>query len=171
VKRHVLVFIALLLPLAGCNDDVDVEPVAASGGTLCVTDFEQCVNPIFDAVIMGKTGQTTCSGSGCHEVGAGSGGAFKIFANAQPGSPEILSNFFAAKGFANLDEPDKSKILLEPLQGESSISGTHTGGDIFPTTGDACYQAVFQWASTRVSDTDSESCGICATIDTSVCGY
>lgn len=171
MNRNALFIAVLLLALAACNDSVDNEPVAATGGTLCVADFEQCVNPIFDAVITGSTGQTTCAGSGCHEVGTGSGGAFKVFANAQPGSPEILSNFFAAKGFANLDDPDKSKVLLEPLQGEFSISGTHTGGDIFPDTADACYQTVFQWASTRVSETDSSSCGLCSTVNTATCGY
>ena len=171
MNRNALFITVLLLPLAGCNDGVDNEPAAATGGTLCVADFEQCVNPIFDAVITGRTGQATCAGSGCHEAGTGSGGAFKVFANAQPGSPEILSNFFAAKGFANLDDPGKSKVLLEPLQGESSISGTHTGGDIFPDTADSCYQAVFQWASTRVSEADSTSCGLCTTVNTATCGY
>lgn len=163
--------ILLALALTGCGDDVDVEPVAASGSTLCVADFEQCVNPILDAVVTGRSGQVTCSASGCHDVGAGSGGAFKIFPNAEPGSPEIMANFFAARGFANLDMPSQSKLLLEPLQGVFSISGTHTGGDIFPDTSDACYQAIQEWVSIRVDDDAGTSCGFCAPVDLSGCGY
>jgi hypothetical protein len=166
-----IVIMLISLALAACGDDVELEPVAASGSTLCVADFEQCVNPIFDAVITGRSGQATCSGSGCHDVGAGSGGAFKIFPDAKPGSPEIMANFFAAKGFANLDTPSQSKLLLEPLQGVFSISGTHTGGDIFPDTADACYQAIENWASVRVDDDAGASCGFCTPVDLSDCGY
>ena len=160
-----------VLALAGCNDDVSVEPVAASGSTLCVADFEVCVNPILDAVVLGRTGQATCSGSGCHDVNTGSGGAFKVFPGAEPGSPEMMSNFFATKGFVNLDAPDQSKVLLEPLQGVFSVTGTHTGGDIFPDTADACYGAIEQWASARVEDPAGTSCGFCTPIDISTCGY
>jgi len=169
--REIPLILTALLVLTGCDDDVSVEPVAASGSTLCVADFEACVNPVFDAVLMGKTGQTTCTGSGCHDVNTGSGGAFKVFPNAAPGSTEMMANFFAAKGFANLDEPVNSKLILEPLQGESSVAGTHTGGDIFPGTGDACYQTITQWISVRVDDSEGTSCGFCAPVDISACGY
>lgn len=164
-------WILVVLALNGCDDDVSVEPVAASGSTLCVADFEQCVNPIFDALINGRTGQSTCAASGCHDVDTGSGGAFKVFPDAEPGSPEIMSNFFAAKGFVNLDDPDQSKLLLEPLQGVFSISGTHTGGDIFPDTADACYGAIHEWASVRVDDAAGASCGFCTPVAVSSCGY
>jgi hypothetical protein len=169
--REIPLILTALLVLTGCDDSVDPEPVAASGSTLCVADYEACVNPVFDAVLMGKTGQTTCTGSGCHDVDSGSGGAFKIFPRAQPGSTEMLANFFAAKGFANLDDPANSKLLLEPLQGVSSVAGTHTGGDIFPDTGDACYQAIIRWVSTRVDDEAGASCGVCTPADISACGY
>jgi hypothetical protein len=82
-----------------------------------------------------------------------------------------MANFFAAKAFANLEDPPGSKILLEPLQGQSSITGTHTGGDIFPDTGDACYAAIFSWISTRVDEDTSASCGACTPPDTAACGY
>ena len=124
--REIPLILTALLVLTGCDDDVSVEPVAASGSTLCVADYEACVNPVFDAVLTGKTGQTTCAGSGCHNVNSGSGGAFKVFPNAEPGSTEMLANFFAAKGFANLDEPANSKLILEPLQGESSVSSARS---------------------------------------------
>jgi hypothetical protein len=157
--------------LGACGGDVENAPVSSTGGTLCITDFEQCVNPVFDAVINGRTGQTTCASSGCHDVGAGSGGAFKIFPGATPGSVEMMANFFSAKAFSNLDNPAQSKLLLEPLQGVFSITGTHTGGDIFPDVNDPCYQAIHEWISVRVEDEQAESCGFCTPPALPECGY
>jgi hypothetical protein len=165
-----LIFLAAAL-LWGCGGDIENQPAAATGGTLCVADFAQCVNPVFDAVINGRTGPTTCSASGCHDVGAGSGGAFKIFPGAEPGSVEMLANFFAAKAFSNLDNPDQSKLLLEPLQGVFSITGTHTGGDIFPSELDPCYIAIRNWIALRVDDEQGSACGFCAPPPLPECGY
>ncbi|MEJ2514327.1 MAG: hypothetical protein P8080_04640 [Gammaproteobacteria bacterium] len=169
------VFSALVLAaftgLAGCGGEAEPQPVAESGSTLCVADFASCVNPIFDEVINGRTGQATCASSGCHDVNAGSGGAFKIFPRAEPDSPEMMANFFAAKAFANLDDPPQSKLLLEPLQGVFSITGTHTGGDIFPNEADPCYAALRAWISIRVDDSSAASCGFCLQPDLSACGY
>ena len=166
-----LFFTVFLLGAATACNEVNNAPQAQSGQTLCVADFETCVNPILDASINGRLGAVTCSASGCHDQAAGSGGAFKIFANAQPASNEMLANFFAAKAFGNLDSPPQSKLLLEPLQGISSITGTHTGGDIFPDNSDACYQAIFDWISLRVDDQNGASCGFCTAAALASCGY
>ena len=83
----------------------------------------------------------------------------------------MLANFFAAKSFSNLDNPAQSKLLLEPLQGVFSITGTHTGGDIFPDTADECYLAIFNWISTRVDDLNSANCGVCTAAVLASCGY
>jgi hypothetical protein len=157
--------------LGACGGDVENEPVAASGGTLCVADFARCVNPVFDAVINGRAGPTTCASSGCHDVGAGSGGAFKIFPSAQPESVEMMANFFSAKAFSNLDNPSQSKLLLEPLQGVFSITGTHTGGDIFPAESDPCYLAIRNWIALRVDDEAGSGCGFCTPPALAECGY
>lgn len=165
-----LTAMCLLVLVAACQEVENVEQ-AQVAQSLCIADFEACINPIFDGTLNGSAGQVTCSASGCHNQAAGSGGAFKIFANAQPGSTEMLANFFAAKSFANLDNPAQSKLLLEPLQGVSSISGTHTGGDIFPDSADQCYQAIFSWISTRVDDRNSSSCGVCTAVVLASCGF
>ena len=163
------------LPAAAAQQDggeeVENIPVSATGGTLCVSDYSTCVNPVLDAVINGRTGQTTCAASGCHDVGAGSGGAFKIFPQAEAGSVEMMANFFSAKAFANLDNPAQSKLLLEPLQGVFSISGTHTGGDIFPDVEDPCYLAIRNWIAVRVEDEEAASCGFCTPPPLAECGY
>jgi hypothetical protein len=169
-KSRILIAVCLLALVAACNE-VDNVQQAQAAQTLCIADFEVCVNPIFDGTLNGRVGQVTCSASGCHNQAAGSGGAFKIFANAQPGSTEMLANFFAAKSFANLNDPAQSKLLLEPLQGVFSITGTHTGGDIFPDTADQCYQAIFNWISTRVDDRNSSGCGVCVAAALASCGF
>lgn len=160
-----------VLGLTGCGETVDPQPLQASGSTLCYVDYQTCINPILDAAIVGRTGSATCSSSGCHALGVGSGGAFKINALAPPDSEEMLANFFASKAFANLDSPDDSKLLLEPLQGSASVTGTHTGGDIFPSTGDVCYQTIRTWISQRVEDEYAETCGSCTLPDLTQCGY
>jgi len=169
--RSRLLVAAFVLVTAGACNEVQNEPQAQIAQSLCFADFEACVNPIFDATLNGRVGQVTCSASGCHNQAAGSGGAFKVFASAQPGSSEMLANFFAAKSFANLNDPAQSKLLLEPLQGVFSITGTHTGGDIFPDATDQCYQAIFTWISTRVDDRNSSSCGVCTAAALASCGF
>lgn len=159
------------LLVAACDNQVEPTEVEASGSTLCVADYETCVNPILDAAINGKSGVSTCSASGCHSQAAGSGGAFKIYAGAQPGSEEMLANFFSARAFANLDDPESSKLILEPREGQSSITGTHTGGDIFPGAADACDAAMVAWISKRVEDEESTVCGGCSVPATASCGY
>lgn len=162
--------LAFLLSAVGCKE-VEVTPEASATRTLCYADFETCVSPILDAQLAARAGPVTCSASGCHDLAAGSGGAFKIYSQPATGSAEMLANFFAARAFANLDSPSQSKILLEPLQGVSSISGTHTGGDIFPDIGDACYVAMHNWISTQVEASDSSACGQCVAPDPQSCGY
>lgn len=158
----------LLLALGGCADEVSVEPL--SGETLCFADYQQCVDPILHASINGSGGPVSCSASGCHDVAAGSGGGFKVFVNPA-NETELMANFFAAKAFANLAVPTDSKLLLEPLSGISAISGTHTGGDIFPGTGDACYAAILDWASRSVDDANAVACGACTAPTLADCGF
>jgi hypothetical protein len=52
-----------------------------------------------------------------------------------------------------------------------SITGTHTGGDIFPDPDDPCYQAIRAWISTRVDDEEAAGCGFCAPPPLPECGY
>ncbi len=165
----ILLVAGLHAALVACND-VSVEPVPSTGSTLCLVDFETCVDPIFNAAINGRNGATTCSASGCHDISAGSGGGFKVFANSSD-PVELLSNFNAAQAFAFLNSPADSKLLLEPLNGISAISGTHAGGDIFPNASDPCYQTILSWVSNRVESSDSSTCGSCSVPDFNQCGF
>ncbi len=165
----ILLVAGLHAALVACND-VSVEPVPSTGSTLCLVDFETCIDPIFNAAINGRNGATTCSASGCHDINAGSGGGFKVFSNSSD-PVELLSNFNAAQAFAFLNSPADSKLLLEPLNGISAISGTHAGGDIFPNASDPCYQTILSWVSNRVESSDSSSCGRCSVPDFNQCGF
>jgi hypothetical protein len=139
---------ALVAMLPGCGVDVNQQTVV-TGQTLDCQVFQNLtvgVNRIFDLNIGGRT----CSASGCHSVFGSSGGAFKIYPNALPNTVEMQANFLAAKGFANLNSPADSKLLLEPLAGAQSIVGSHAGGDIFPDTSDPNYAVIFAWIFNRI---------------------
>jgi len=160
--------LSLLGVLAACQD-VTVEPQQQQGLALCKSDYQRCVDPIFHTDI--NNNGLSCSASGCHNPATGSGGGFKVFVSPALNSTQMEQNFITAKAFANLDNPVNSKLLLEPLQGISAISGTHTGGDIFPNKGDLCYQAVLGWISNRVEKEDSPRCGQCLPVEPSRCGF
>ena len=134
----------LALLSGGCGSDIPSSAVT-TGLTLDCLVFQTSVNPIFDADIGGRT----CSASGCHTVNGSAGGAFKIYPNASPNTVQMQANYLAAKGFANLDSPADSKLLLEPLAGSQSIVGSHTGGDIF-LDGDANSQTIFTWITNQI---------------------
>lgn len=169
--RHgVTVGVAILgTLLTGCGKDVANQPVA-SGNTLCQNMYETCVNPIFNLPMRRSDGDVIqCASGGCHEVGAGFGGSFKVYANAM--APiELQANYLVSLAFSNLNTAADSKLLLEPLAGTSSITGSHTGGDIFPSTADPCYATIYTWISTVVSDQSDPACVPCGAAPTG-CGY
>lgn len=153
--------------VAACGAEVANQPVT-SGNTLCQNNYNVCINPIFNQSMRRSNGDVIqCASGGCHEVGAGFGGSFKIYANAA--SPtELQANYLVSLAFSNLNSAADSKLLLEPLAGTSSITGSHTGGDIFPSNGDACYAAINAWISTVVDD--QASCVPCGGPPAG-CGY
>lgn len=157
--------------LAGCENQITPQPLSATGSTLCLADYQRCVNPVFDAVISGRTGPATCSAGGCHSQTNGSGGAFKVYPGAAPDSAELRANFFSARAFANLDDPASSRLLQKPTAGRSAAIGGHAGGDIFPGTSDVCYLAVRQWIANRVDSETASTCGSCVPPELSACGY
>ncbi|TDU32015.1 hypothetical protein DFR24_1403 [Panacagrimonas perspica] len=165
------IVLAAGLLLGGCDNTVNPQPVEASGSTLCVVDYEVCVNPIFDAALNGRTGVATCSSGGCHSQASGSGGAFKIHPGATTGSAEMMANYFSARSFANLDDPPGSRLLQKPTAGRSAAIGGHAGGDIFPGTTDECHAVIQNWIATRVDDANASVCGSCVPVDVSTCGY
>lgn len=166
-----LVLTLPLLALVACGNEIQPQPVAASGSTLCLADYQRCVNPILDTAINGRTGTATCSAGGCHSQNTGSGGAFKIYPGATADSPEIRANFFSARSFANLDDPPSSRLLQKPTAGRSASVGGHAGGDIFPNTSDPCHAAIQQWIRTRVDSETAPVCGSCVAVDLSRCGF
>ena len=137
-------FLMGLALLGGCGSDIPSSEVT-TGLTLDCAVFQANVNPIFDQDFSGRT----CSASGCHNVSGSAGGAFKIYPNAAVASTQMEANFLAAKGFANLNSPVDSKLLLEPLTGSQSIVGSHAGGDIFDT-GDPEYVTMLSWIATQI---------------------
>jgi hypothetical protein len=139
--------LGLIVLLAGCGVQVDNSP-AGNGDTLSCPDFEANVFPVLTNPIGGKT----CSDVGCHYInyatGAGgtTGGGFKVdpTAVANTSSPDMLKDYLAAKGFADLNSPANSRLLLKPLGAVG-----HGGGVIFSST-DPNYLAMLAWISNRI---------------------
>lgn len=162
--------------LAGCGTEVSNQAVT-SGSQLCRSTFETCINPIFNLPMRRNSASgdiVQCASGGCHEVGAGFGGSFKVYANSSDAT-ELQANFIVSQAFSNLSSAADSKLLLEPLAGTSLITGSHTGGDIFPGTGDNCYAIIRDWIATVVVDQSSSACFVCGAgqprqVPTS-CGY
>lgn len=132
-----------LLTLTSCKQVENSENTGVT--TLSYATYIASVNAVFDATISGKT----CSAVGCHNISGGSGGSFKIHANATT-TADLTANFISAKSFANLVTPSQSKLLLEPLTGIFSSVGSHAGGDIF-TSGDSNYTIIFNWINSPVT--------------------
>ena len=145
ITRTIVLFFCLysLLTLTSCKQVENKENTGVQ--TLNFTTYTGSVNAVFDATINGKT----CSAVGCHNINGGSGGSFKIHANATT-TADLTANFISAKSFANLVTPSQSKLMLEPLTGIFSSVGSHAGGDIF-TLGDGNYTIIFNWINSPVT--------------------
>lgn len=169
---QVLAVVISVIGLAACEPVDKIQGnQAVAGKTLCLSDYEQCVDPIFHTQLTAENGAITCSSAGCHDVAAGSGGGFKLFQSPLTGSAEMLANFFTARSFANLNQTDNSKLVLEPLTGTFSVTGSHTGGNIYIDSNDTCYLTVLEWMNKQVDDENSPSCGVCTVPNIASCGY
>lgn len=138
--------------LSGCGDSVKNEEIAVNQ-QLIFADYQATVNAIFDMDINGKV----CSSSGCHNIGNGSGGGLKLYPNAALDSFEMDFNYRVAQSLSNLSNPSQSKLLLEPLAGTFSITGSHAGGDIFANVNDPNYLAILAWISNPEEVTSGET--------------
>lgn len=156
------------LSVVACGKQVPNERVTATA-TLCQSDFNTCVMPVLSGQIRRRGGAViSCTDGNCHAQG-GSGGRFSLGA-------DITANFNAAKNFVNFTNPRESLLLVEPTQDDvapSAAAGTHGGGEIFPSTGDACYLAIYNWINKQIPDPNSTAtCGCAPVADTfASCGY
>ncbi|MFK7794314.1 MAG: hypothetical protein AB8B89_03085 [Gammaproteobacteria bacterium] len=152
-KRRFASLAAALIILNGC-DSVSTEDDPGSVADLCDVVFNQCVNPILQNSTSGQVG---CASSSCHGFGPGhTGGAYFLYES--PNLTELAFNFTSTQSFVNPASPAQSKLLAEPLIGDSGVAsvGPHVGGDIFQATSDVCYQQLLTWVQTS----NSASCAI-----------
>ena len=180
-----LVFFAVLV--AGCGgagnplgnpSTIDNEAVAG-GKKLSFIYFQQCVNPIFLAQLQinqgGVTSVNSCSASGCHDNTNGTGGAFRVIAQAQPldlGSlasdpqaaraSDIYKNFYSAHGEVVFTAPLDSRLLAKPL-----LRGVlHGGGLIFESTDDENVKRIEYWITHPMPEGQDEFSGAAAAMFT-----
>ncbi|MEM7304087.1 MAG: hypothetical protein AAF372_01010 [Pseudomonadota bacterium] len=147
-KQWLVSLLATLALLHGCGGDtgdVDVEVTTATVANPCQNIYDLCINPILRGPI--GASNTSCASSSCHGSG-GSGGAFVLFNTVTP--VDLAFNFNSAKAFINPSSISQSKLLAEPLVGDSGVAsvGSHGGGDNFSSSTNACYQEILAWAGT-----------------------
>jgi hypothetical protein len=137
---------------SGCGQDVTLSP--DTGSTLCISYYQQCVNPIFTKTF------TLANGSTIHCIDCHAGGPGKSFQiNVTPATDqEWLGNFESAR--AQALEGVNSRLLLRPLGVNHGI-----GPQVFVGTGDPDYQRILYWITNSVSDRGS----IDPALDTAQC--
>jgi len=154
------------LGLVACGQPVPGETVQNSVapivGQLCSNDFRTCVMPVLSRPMRRLGGSVVaCNDSNCHAVG-GNGGRFTL-------GPDDNANFLSASNFVDRNNPDTSLLLVEPTVDSVLSTATaafHGGGDIFPSSSDACFSAVRSWI------TNTAACGSCTAVPLSTpCGY
>ena len=135
-----LVLLAAVAPvchLQGC-DSTSNEPLPNSGQALCLTQFEQCIDPIFHTV---NTSGGSCSQAGCHNLPGGApAGGFGLNPGAGIPSPELVVNYTSTEARTLNNNLLLSKAAL--------LNGTPHGGGQRLRQGDVCFNAIQEWQGT-----------------------
>jgi hypothetical protein len=139
---------------------VENAPGSVTGQKLSFAYFQKCINPIFLAqltiVLNGTTSVNTCAGSGCHASATGTGGAFRVVAEATDidlsvttNTPAVIrasdmyKNFYSAQGEIIVGSTTQSRLLLKP----QLLNVLHGGGLIFPNATDPNVKLIEYWIS------------------------
>ncbi len=150
-KRRFASLAAMLIILYGC-DNVSTEDDPGSVADLCEVVFNQCISPILQNSTSSFGG---CANSSCHGFGAGhTGGAFFLYES--PTASELAFNFNSAQAFINPESPAQSKLLAEPLVGDSGVPSVASHVNVFLSSSDLCYQQLLSWAQTP----DDATCAV-----------
>ncbi len=146
-----LVLLAAVAPvclLQGC-DDTSNEPLPNSGVSLCINQYEQCIDSIFHAV---NTGGGSCSQAGCHNLPGGApAGGFGLNPGAAIGSPEMTVNFTSVEA-----RTLNNNLLLNKA---ALLNGTPHGGGLRLRQGDVCFNAIQEWQGSP-APSDGSACNL-----------
>lgn len=142
------------------NPSTVVNPPGVSGRHLSFAYFQKCIAPIFTAQLQIQIGNVsstnTCAGSGCHDNSSGTGGAFRVVANAASvdladaaNTPDVIRatdmyrNFYSAQGAVVFGSALESRLLSKPLV----LGVLHGGGLIFLSADDPNAKLIRYWIS------------------------
>jgi hypothetical protein len=151
---------AALLAACGGGNPLDNPPgvVNTPGGggqNLSFVYYQYCVNPALVRQLTLPTGQpASCAASGCHDSVRGTGGAFRMEADAtaidlaavsadEARQAAMYRNFFSAQGSSVIGGPTSSKMLTKPL-----VQGVlHGGGQVFADASTPEARVISFWIS------------------------
>lgn len=170
--------------LVGCGGSTGIDnppnvqnPAVTGGQTLSFIYYQRCIQPIFTTPLSinqgGVVSVNTCASAGCHDSAAGTGGAFRVIAGAQPvnvavSTPDAIrasdmyKNFFSAKAASIIGQPLQSRLLTKPLV----LNVLHGGGSIFASENDPNAQRIRYWISRPVPPGQDEFSGAANTMFT-----
>jgi hypothetical protein len=159
---------AAAVALAGCGGSSGIDnpppvqnPLVTGGQSLSFVYYQRCIQPIFTTPLTinqnGVTSVNTCASAGCHDNATGTGGAFRVIANAQPvnvattatdviRASDMYKNFFSAKAASIIGQPLQSRLLTKPLV----LNVLHGGGSIFASDQDPNALRIRYWISRPV---------------------
>jgi hypothetical protein len=166
--------LATLLSACGGANPLENPPVVANPGTatgkkLSFVYYQRCIQPVFTAQLQinqnGVLSTNSCAASGCHSPSNGTGGAFRVSANATTvdvpalaSTPdairgtEMYRNFVSAQGEVVFNEPLASRLVTKPL-----VRGVlHGGGLIFADVSDANVKRLLYWIGRPMPDGQDE---------------
>lgn len=132
-------------------------PPGAQGQKLSYVYFQRCVNPVLNAplrvVINGVATTNTCASGGCHDNATGTGGALRLFGQAQAVNPllgeaamrasDMYKNYYSSLGESVVGSPDQSRLMNKPLV----RNVLHGGGLVFDSVTMAEAKIIRYWIS------------------------
>lgn len=174
LPARVLVVAAIAAVLTACgggnplgNAPTLMNPPTESGQKLSFVYFQKCINPVLLKPLPidqgGQQSVNTCAGSGCHDDQNGTGGSFRVVAQAQAvdlatadadaaRTTGMYRNFYSAQGAAVIGSPAQSRLLDKPL-----LRGVlHGGGLVFDSDQHADARLIAYWISRPVPEGQDE---------------
>ena len=148
LRLVLLVAVAPICLIQGC-DNTSNEALPNSGVSLCINQYEMCIDPIFQNPT--NTG-STCSQAGCHNLPGGSpAGGFGLNTPPPLNMAEIMTNF------STVEARTLNNNLL--LSKAATLGGTPHGGGQQLGVGDPCYNAIAEWRGVS-APTDGSPCNL-----------
>lgn len=170
--QRLTTLVAAAALVAGCgggtpldNADTVQNPRSSGGAKLSFIYFQKCIQPVLVKPIASAGGTNRCADSGCHDNGAGTGGALRVVPTATEvdltnpaNTPDVIrqtdmyKNFYSSQGVTVIGAPSQSRLFAKPLL----LNVLHGGGLIFDSQADENAKLIAFWINHPMPETQDE---------------